>query len=372
MNIGRPSRTPAARPIRLLIVLHTDWDWIKQRPQFLAEGLSAIGDFDVKVAYLASWRRWQLTRNVSGVSRLPIWQLIPRTLPPVRRLNVAAARVRIASLVHAWPPAAILVTHPSLTALLPSKLSDIPLFYDCMDLASGFCRTPEERRYIETWEEITLRRAACVFVSSVPLEEHVRRRTRRTVLVRNGVSASLEIRSGGDERARSREPLLIYAGTVAEWIDFDLLLWCLDRMPTLRIDLYGPVRTRTPRHPRLRIAGAVSHPRVASVLASADALVMPFRVTDLVRAVDPVKLYEYVAAGRPVASVYYPELERFRGLAHFYRDREEFLQFVKRVARGERLSAAESARRAFLSQETWSSRAQTIAGAIRMYAASST
>ena len=39
---------------------------------------------------------------------------------------------------------------------------------------------------------------------------------------------------------------------------------------------------------------------------------MPFKLNDIIRDVDPVKLYEYISMGKPVISVYYKEVNQFR------------------------------------------------------------
>ena len=44
---------------------------------------------------------------------------------------------------------------------------------------------------------------------------------------------------------------------------------------------------------------------------------MPFVVNDLIKSVDPVKLYEYLAFKVPVISVYYPEIKYFKNMLIF-------------------------------------------------------
>jgi hypothetical protein len=67
---------------------------------------------------------------------------------------------------------------------------------------------------------------------------------------------------------------------------------------------------------------------LAAAVADADAFVLPFQLTDLTRGVDPVKLYEYIALGRPVLSAYWPGLERFREFVTFYDGAEHFARML--------------------------------------------
>ena len=48
-------------------------------------------------------------------------------------------------------------------------------------------------------------------------------------------------------------------------------------------------------------------------------LVMPFKLDDLVQAVNPVKLYEYVYSHKPAIAIHYAETEQFEQFVHLYR-----------------------------------------------------
>jgi hypothetical protein len=109
----------------------------------------------------------------------------------------------------------------------------------------------------------------------------------------------------------------------------------------------------------------VSHADLADAVKNVDALIMPFVLSDLIRGVDPVKLYEYVALRKPVLSVYYPELSQFDGLVHFYRSPAELDALLDRL-RSSRDSMLPDAGmvREFLAGATWHSRASAMADEI--------
>ena len=53
---------------RILYIMNVDWDWVMQRPHFLALHLSR--SHDVTVMYPYAWRRANLGRNERGGMRL--------------------------------------------------------------------------------------------------------------------------------------------------------------------------------------------------------------------------------------------------------------------------------------------------------------
>ena len=62
---------------------------------------------------------------------------------------------------------------------------------------------------------------------------------------------------------------------------------------------------------------------------AATGLIMPFVVNELVLSVNPVKLYEYIYSGKPIASVRYPETEKFSKYVTLYSSLQEFFHFIE-------------------------------------------
>ena len=94
-----------------------------------------------------------------------------------------------------------------------------------------------------------------------------------------------------------------------------------------------------------------------------DAYVMPFLLSPLIEAVDPVKIYEYLAFGKEVLTVRYPEIERFSEFVHFYQAPSDFvrLDWNRSAAPGSlRRKHKQSNTPAFLAANTWESRGEQV------------
>ncbi len=350
----------------MLYVMHVDWNWIWQRPQAIAAELAADPRTVIRVAYLPNWRRRHLAPNASAVRRQAIWQLPLGRLRVVRAINRQLGRASLRLLAGKFKPTAVLITYPTLLSMLPTMLDRVPLFYDCMDLASGFADGPDEVEALHRAEGLVANCATATFVSSdfIAADLSSRHPQSRLLLVRNGFGG-LESRSAGDDASRFEMPgrvvRLGYFGTVSTWFDAGILVEALATRPWLEVHLWGPLVAALPGHSRLHIHSAVRHEDLADAVREVDALIMPFALSDLIRGVDPVKLYEYVSLGKPVISVYYPELEQFRGLVHFYGTGAELGALLDRL-RVERNSMRPDAvaARSFLDAATWHSRATII------------
>ena len=218
-------------------------------------------------------------------------------------------------------PEVIWITHPSLLEAIPPALDGLPVVYDCMDDVQGFPSSQRRQKLLAQLEQNLVTRAAIISCSSLRLWELLVFRYGSTVqskitLIRNGVSSSLisgaGIAASPDTcRSSSKRFKLAYFGTIAEWIDFRSVTQALDEIANVEFHFAGPIATQVPRHERLHFHQPMPHWRLREFASQVDGYIMPFSLSPLIEAVDPVKLYEYLAFGKEVLTVRYPEIERF-------------------------------------------------------------
>ena len=119
---------------------------------------------------------------------------------------------------------------------------------------------------------------------------------------------------------------------------------------------------------RLIYDGSKEHYALYNFVKEYDCLVMPFHINDLTRAVDPVKLYEYIAFGKCIVSCYYEEIERFEPFVYFYHDREEYVDLLNHLAReGFPPKYTREEQERFIRENTWEKRFEIVDGLLEGY-----
>ncbi len=361
---------------KLLYLMHVPWGWIKQRPHFLAEELTR--HFDVHVFHRKTFGRNTLVQNIvpSGltVSVIPMLRLTSLSGVMDHLNNRRIARyfgAHIADYDIVW------VAHPDMFELVsPVVPPSAVVVYDCMDDHGAFpevsCNAGLARR-LWVREQRLLDRSDIVFVSSESLGETLRERyglARQPLVVNNGLSLedaadapSLPAEVAGPMAEASFR--LVYIGTIAPWLDFPLILETVERFPQVTVFLCGPSDEPIPAHERIVHLGPIQHRYVGGVMAAADALFMPFQLCELVRGVDPVKLYEYVHSCKPALALRYPETLKFGEYIDLYQTQEEFFELLAGLVSGVR-GAKKSCDvcRAFSAANTWEMRAAYIASVV--------
>ncbi|HEY0655658.1 MAG TPA: glycosyltransferase [Chryseosolibacter sp.] len=98
-----------------------------------------------------------------------------------------------------------------------------------------------------------------------------------------------------------------YFGNIERRTDFKLLSEVVDLLTEWHLVMAGPYdKSYVPenflKHPRIHFTGPFSHEEAPSVIKRFDVAIIPFKCDEVSNGIYPLKLYEYLAAGKPVVS----------------------------------------------------------------------
>lgn len=192
-------------------------------------------------------------------------------------------------------------------ALAPRRL-----VYDCNDAHSDFPGAPGWAR---AYRDDLFRAADAVVVSAERLRADAiaaRGSDTGVHVIGNGVDFA-SFRRAAEARAHapsSHDSVRIgYLGAIAPWLDFELVAALARARPLWTFELIGPIVGGVQMDvaalltlKNVRHQPAVPHERVPEVLLDFTVGMIPFRRTALTAAVNPNKLYEYLAVGLPVVA----------------------------------------------------------------------
>ena len=309
------------------------WTWIKQRPQFICEMLAAQG-LTLDFLYLKPIFKGKLASLTS--ERLNV--IGKRVLPFAMKMNFIERinRYYISLCLKHRQYDIIILTHPRQLEFIPLKLrNSLPIIYDCMDNLPFFYKG----KYLETTkhqERLLCTEAQAVITSSDYIKQRLTHdyeiTSSKITVIKNAVDSNFK--NMQLKPLKFKSPNLAYIGTLSEWLDWQLLCRFASRHPEITIYLIGPQEKFS--HPvlpsNLVIYGTVDHQLVKSCIANADVMLLPFVTNELIRGVNPVKMYEYIAMNKFIVSAWWNELNEFRSnpMVAFYRDPDEFEQLVMR------------------------------------------
>jgi len=225
-----------------------------------------------------------------------------------------------------------------------------------------------------SWDLALEQIADLIFVVSPHLQAQHRARGREAHLLPNGVDLSFFAKALDRQTSVPADlaviptPRIGFIGyLILKWIDVDLIFEAATQRPDWSFVLIGPKIAWKPVDvpPNVYLLGARPYTQLPSYLKGLDVCLVPFKQNAITDGASPLKLYEYLAAGRAVVSTPVPDLPTFEGVVWCACDSAGFVSAIE-----EALSVAhdphEQRRRLdAVAPHSWDARAQAVMAHLR-------
>jgi glycosyltransferase involved in cell wall biosynthesis len=241
------------------------------------------------------------------------------------------------------------------------------VIYDCVDDWPSFFPLPDEKAFVTRVDEALCRRADLVFVGSFPLREKKTKFNSRVHIVNH--AADVEHFSKAADATGPippdldaiRRPRLGFVGMI-DRVRFDAsLIGRLAEEYELQIALVGGAMPGSenilPESPNIHWLGMHSVAELPDYLRGMDVLLMPYAQNEATRTIYPLKLFEYLATGKPVVTTAIPAVDPLRQLMYVADSHEQFHDLVAE-ALAEKSPALAAARIKEAASHTWQAHLQ--------------
>jgi glycosyltransferase involved in cell wall biosynthesis len=371
----------------LIFVSMENWDDIWRRNQFVCAELVRRRP-DLRILFVGlpinvsnSLRRGRVgeifrasTYAVPGFDRITVThppKLLPDSLAAGRAVNEALWRRhvrRVAGRLGLRHP--VLWLNPHYAVHAAGGMGESAVVYDITDDWTTLTQSPRLVERIKQQDAELCRRADATIVCSERLRDLKRGMSESLHLIPNGVDAGHYARvldGSADVPAEARrwpKPVLGYTGTIhPDRVDVGLIE-ALGRARTGSVALIGPNFLSVEDSQRLQglgnvfMPGPVSYVRIPDYMAAFDVAITPHRMTAFTESLNPIKLWEYLAAGLPIVSTDVAGFRDYPELVRLARTPGEFVAACRgALAEGR---AKSERRREVAAGHSWASRADAI------------
>jgi glycosyltransferase involved in cell wall biosynthesis len=162
--------------------------------------------------------------------------------------------------------------------------------------------------------------------------------------------------------ATMERPIVVFWGLIDPRLNSVWLKTLNYKMPAGSIVLAGPFQDADPalyKLTRVKRIGPIPFDQLPALAGSSDTLIMPYADLPVTRAMQPLKLKEYLATGKPVVTSRLPAVEAWTDCLDAAENAEQFAQLViERCGSG--LPSSQLAARKRLTREAWSEKARIL------------
>jgi hypothetical protein len=132
-----------------------------------------------------------------------------------------------------------------------------------------------------------------------------------------------------------KQPIIGFFGALASWVDVDLIAAVARTRPSYQFVLMGPMLVNAPARigelpANVSILEPVSYKELPNQAVFFDVLTIPFYLNDVTAATSPLKLFEYMALGKPIVSTPIRESLKY-DVVLIGRDRDSFAAAIDRA-----------------------------------------
>lgn len=232
---------------------------------------------------------------------------------------------------------------------------------------------------LQRWEQRLLRQAGVTIVTAPALLQSKSRHSANVHLVPNAVDYDgfqRRLAQGGIPGAIRGlpRPVIGYIGAINDKLDYGLLAALARSRPDWALALVGPVDVRLAEDvagiaalralPNVCLLGQVSVEDVPLYMAACDVCLLPYKINERTRNISALKLYEYLACGKPVVSTDVPAALEGQGLVRVAAD-QDFIAAVAESLVADHASAVQRQRVA--AANTWDNRVDQISQILARY-----
>jgi glycosyltransferase involved in cell wall biosynthesis len=368
-----------------IIILSTqDWDALPTRKHHWSRMFAARGHrvlFVEQQMHWAGWlvdarrqfgRAWRWLRGPrpAGVER--VWVFTLPIVLPFFQMSAAVNWVDNLFLVPIlrWALGRVGFRRPVLWTYTPhsadlvGRLGERLVVYECVDeftASKGLVRPAT----IAALERDLLGKADVVIVTAPALLETKRALAREIHLVPNGAEIEHFARASRPDTivppdlARLPRPVIGFIGWIQYWVDFDLIAYAARARPEWSFVLVGPAEplARVDKVRGLRnvhFLGRKPYALVPDYVAGFDVCMNPYVLDGGAEATNPLKVYEYLASGKPVVSVDMPAAREFGDCIIRAKDAPGFLAGLEQALESGGEGAVQ--RQAAVAEHSWLAR----------------
>lgn len=260
------------------------------------------------------------------------------------------------------------LNNPILWTSLPTAVDMInalgveKVVYYCGDDFSALAGVDHDT--IAKREDELIRKSDLIIAASETLTARFPRK--KSHCIEHGVDFELFTQpcSRAEDLPKETELIAGFYGSINEWFDLELLATVATKMSNWHFVLIGEIHIDVSSLKHLKnihFLGAKPHSELPRYSQHWNASILPFIQNDQIKACNPLKLSEYLAAGQPIISTHFPASEQYQEIIHVVDNPEEMINVLYEYQFGGPTDSQQTLLRDQVQHKSWLHQSQRVA-----------
>lgn len=274
-------------------------------------------------------------------------------------------------LFHHTEPSYPVTIRPVVYYSNPSQVDIIRGYNPCLVVFDSLDEPVDEFSSWQPYYHQAVASADLVLATSEKLYARAHTINPHTCLIPNGCDFNYFKRARSNQLAPPDLPelgraVIGYMGAVASWCDLELLDKLAQVFSDCSLMIIGPLYNvhNIPLRPNIHWLGYKAYEELIYYASYFDVGIIPFRQSDMTAAVNPIKMWEYMAMGIPVVTTALPETQKYKEEIYYSLRHQYFINNVRRALKQENWEKCEH-RMNLAKENSWMARAEVILKAIQ-------
>lgn len=171
---------------------------------------------------------------------------------------------------------------------------------------------------------------------------------------------------------KNGKKIIGYYGALACWMDYELVKYLAINRPEYDIVFLGVKyddsfeKSKLDKYENIHFLGKRNYDILPNYASKFDVCTIPFKVNEITKATSPVKLFEYMALGKPIVTTEMNECKKYKSVA-IAKNKEEYIELIDSAIKlQDDLKYKEILKKEAM-DNTWEKKAQIIINLLEKY-----
>lgn len=220
---------------------------------------------------------------------------------------------------------------------IAEKFKENILIFDAIDNLLEHDQNRKDSKYLSKMYEFVNEDAELIFTVSQDLKKSLFSEHSKAFYIPNAINLDLynKVNFIRPEDLPHTNPIVGYVGLMQERIDIEILETSIKHNQNINFVFVGPILSKSyfnglKKYKNVYFLGPKHHSKIPSYLHYFDVCIIPHKVNNFTKSMNPLKLYEYLAAGKEVITTPVPPSEEYKQVIHIANEGTEFAELIKK------------------------------------------